>query len=141
MRLSIAVIISDLIPIKQTFFERVFELFDRKHTIFQKFSHDSIFHALMAAGINGVELLIPSYATDKNIREVKKLFKKYNIPIVSIHQSLSNRKNISITEIERLCKISKELSATIIVLHSGTLEKNLGKQKVTAKYCDTSSSQ
>ncbi len=125
MKLSVWVFVSDLVVTRQTKFEKIVSLFDKKYTMFQTLPHYNIFQSLKQAGVDGLELLIPSYASDKNIEDIKGIVNKNKIPVFSIHQSLSNINSITLAEIEKLCSIANTFTATVVVLHSGTLKEKL----------------
>lgn len=125
MKIATWISISDLISIPQTYFEKVVEIFDKKNKFFHTFPLDFIFNSLKHAGVDGLEMLVPMHTSDKDISEVRKILDKYHIPVLSIHQSLSNKKPFSLKEIEKLCKIANIFSSSIVVLHSTTLGKSL----------------
>ncbi|MEK7571629.1 MAG: sugar phosphate isomerase/epimerase family protein [Patescibacteria group bacterium] len=125
MKLSAWVTVSDLIPLRQTGIEKVIDFFDNKQTMFHSLSHEYIFSSLKQAGVDGIELLIPRYTSDTDMQAVTAILKKYQMPVLSIHQSLSNRTTITLSEIERLCQISQIFSASVVVLHSGALGMKL----------------
>jgi len=125
MKLSTWISVSDLISVPRTFFERIVGIFDRKSRIFHTHPHDYIFKSLKQAGIDGLEMMIPLYTSDNDIFKIRKILNTYQMPVFSIHQSLSCRKPISYYEIEKLCKTAKYLSASIVVLHSTAIGKKL----------------
>lgn len=123
MKLSVWVAVSDLIPLRQTFKEKVIAFFDKKSTMFADLSCEEIFLALREVGVDGIELLLPFYTSGADIREVKRLFDTYKVPVLSIHQPLSGLVTSSV--IERLCQAARLFSADVVVLHSGSLGKRL----------------
>ena len=125
MKISMWVTVSDLVDVRQTVIEKIIDIFDKKHTAFQSYSHDHTFRLLKKAGIDGMELLIPLHTSDKNITDVMKIMDRYNIPVFSIHQSLSNQNRISYRDIQRLCMVAQKFRASVVVLHSGTLGTKL----------------
>jgi len=125
MKISAWVTVSDLISTNQTLFEKVYDLIDNKQTMFHQLSHDYIFQSLKKAGVDGMELLIPLYTTDDNLKEIKKIITKNDMPVLSVHQSLTSMLNINIAEIIRLCSIARLFSAKVITLHAGSLNKKL----------------
>lgn len=80
---------------------------------------------LKEAGVDGFELLIPITASNKNIQQVKQIFEEHDMPVNSIHQSLTSFIHISFTEIERLCKIANLFKTKVVVLHAGALRTKL----------------
>lgn len=125
MKLSVWVSVSDLVSTHQTFYEKTIELFDKKSKIFHTRSHGYIFQSLKQSGVDGVELLIALHTSDNNIEDIKKILSKNQMTVLSIHQSLSNKRNISPGQIERLCQIANTFTSPIVVLHSETLGKKL----------------
>lgn len=133
MKLSVWVTVSDVVPARQTLFEKTLDVFDKKHSIFRSFPHTYVFQSLKQAGVNGIELLIPLYASDKNIQNLKEILDKNAVPVFSIHQSLSKLHDITLAEIEKLCQIAKMFYATVIVLHA----KTLGEKLFDSDFIDT----
>lgn len=125
MKISAWVSVSDLVPTRQTLFEKIIDFFDKKHKMYQTIPHEHIFQSLKQAGVNGLELLIPRHTSDKNIAEVKKILNNSDFPVHSVHQPLNTRSGIPLSEIEKLCQIAHVFSAMVIVLHSRTLGKCL----------------
>lgn len=141
MKLSLWTTVSDLISITQTPFEKIIEVFDKKSKIYHSLSPEFIFNSLKEAGVDGLELLVTKHTSEKDIEKIKKVLDKYVIPVLSIHQSLSNKKPFSLDEAERLCKVANIFSASVVVLHSTTLGKSLtndefisGLKKLQNKY-------
>lgn len=135
MKISAWLTVSDLIPSKQTKFEKVIDVLlpvERKH-MYQSQEPQKTFSALKKSGVTGVELLIPLLTTDADLKGAKEILATCKIPVLSIHQSLSNINKISFTEIERLCQIAQSFSATVVVLHSGSLNKKLFDTKAIEK--------
>lgn len=127
MSISAWVSVSDLVTVKKTFLEKIIHdlLKGEKSKMFATQPLNDIFPALKNAGVNGLELLVQINTSNENIEEVKQIVKKYQLPVLSIHQSLDSYSNISSREIERLCKIANLFSAKIIVLHSNALRRRL----------------
>lgn len=130
MKISLYTRISDLIPVKETLFHRIddFLIEDPKREIFKKYPLDSIFPPLKKAGVEGLELIIPPYLSEQNVKTVKQIIEKYDLKIFSIHQSHDTYLTIKLNEIERLCGIAKAFSAHIIVLHINALKGILSKK-------------
>ena len=125
MKLAISIPISDLIPIPGTFYENIIRVFDKKAKLFRSSPKETIFQSLKKVGIDSVELLICLKASDRHIAQAKELLTTFDISVASIHQSLSNKSSITLEEIERLCRIARSLSASVVVLHSEALGKSL----------------
>lgn len=133
MKLSAWVSAGDLIPQKKTLFERL---------IIGKFVYQSIFYQknprdilllLKKSGVDGIELLITSNTNDKDLGKISKMIKELNLNIFSIHQPLSTIFNISILEINNLCRIAKKMSAKIVVLHINVIGKQIFDKKYIIK--------
>lgn len=132
MKLSISISTSYLIPIQQTLYEKIITFFDKKAKSFFISTNENIFKLLKKEGIVGIELLVSSNTKYEQIVSIKEKLNKYGIPILSIHQSLSNKKNISFGEIENICKIASFCASSVVVLHS----KSLNKRLLDIKYVD-----
>lgn len=127
MKICLYVHFFDLFPTKKTLVDRLNRLIDAdpKHQMYETQSTDHILKSLKESGVDGLELLVPNLLTDKNILEIKKIIKKHQLPVFSIHQSNSSITNISLSEIQRLCEIANVFSAEVITLHSDTLGSSL----------------
>jgi len=127
MKISLYVDFSDIISAKETLVDKLNRLIivDEKHQMYKTQSLDHILQSLKKAGVDGLELLVPSVLTDKNITEIKNIIRKHEMSVFSIHQSNNNLYNISLSEIQRLCKIANNFSADIVTLHSDTIGNNL----------------
>jgi sugar phosphate isomerase/epimerase len=121
MKVSAWVTVSDLIYIKKSKLEIINDTVFGEKTIYKTHKASKIFTSLKNAGVDGIELLIPLYSSDKNISDVKQITRENNIPVLSIHQSLSSLTSISLSEITRLCQIANLFSAKVITLHAGAL--------------------
>lgn len=131
MKISLYTDFSDIISAKETLVDKLSRLVmvDEKHHMYKTLSLDHILVSLKKAGIGGLELLVPKILTDKNIQEIKEIVGKHNLSVFSIHQSNNNIYNISLPEIQRLCKIANAFRAQVITLHSDVLGKNLFNQE------------
>lgn len=129
MKLSAQISLSDVTSVKETFFERAvisrLVAAKKRHLMYKIESINTILSSLKKAGVNGMEILIPTLASDKNIQEVQKIMYANSMRIFSIHQSLSSFRNITLKEIERLCSIANIFSAEVIVLHVEALGEKL----------------
>lgn len=135
MKISLYTRISDLIPVKETFLDHVNDLLfrDQKRKMFKAHSLDSIFPPLKKAGVEGLELVIPTRLSEDNIETIKQISQKYGLKIFSIHQSHDTYLDIDLIEIERMCKLAKSFSAPVIVLHINALRKKLLEQTFLTK--------
>lgn len=130
MKISLYTRISDLTPVGETFFDHINDwLFrDKKREMFRRYSLDSIFQPLKKAGLEGLELVIPTHLSEQNVKTIIQISQKYDLKIFSIHQSHDTYLKIDLAEIERLCGIAKTFSASVIVLHINALGKRLSEQ-------------
>jgi sugar phosphate isomerase/epimerase len=127
MKISLYTRISDLIPAKETFFDRIndFLFNDPKRRMFKKLPTDFIFSSIKNSGVEGLELITLANLPEKDIQVIKKMIQKHDLKIFSIHQSNDSLLGIDLQEIERLCVIAKEFSAEVVVLHINAFQKNL----------------
>lgn len=129
---------SDLIPVKETLLDR-FDSFifkDPKKKMFRIYSHDAIFSQLKAAGLDGIEFLVPSHLTLQDTEKIKQILKKYKLQIFSVHQSRGTYLQIGLKEIERLCKIANDFSSGIIVIHINAIKRELNNPTFWGKLKD-----
>ncbi|MCL5970465.1 MAG: sugar phosphate isomerase/epimerase [Patescibacteria group bacterium] len=110
-------------PEKKTIFDKIIVSKLSKQNIFYNENSYDIFKNFKKSGVDGIELLISSNATKADIRKVQKIFRKNDLPILSIHQSLTTLFNIRIQEITRLFEFAQLLSAKIVVLHLSAISK------------------
>jgi sugar phosphate isomerase/epimerase len=138
MKISLYTRISDLIPTKETFFDRVnnFLFNDPKRKMFKNLSADFIFSSLKKSGVEGLELIALANLPEKDIQIVNKMAQKHCLKIFSIHQSNDSLLEIDLKEIERLCKIANAFFAEVIVLHINALKNNLSDKTFIVKLKD-----
>jgi len=122
MKTSVSLFLSDILPHRRKFFHRIV-----KNNIFKNFSTADVFKHLKKSGLDGFELMLPQYATttDEDIIEVNKLAKKYDFPILSVHQALRFFTATKTAEIKRLCEIAQMVSAKVVVLHINSARKQI----------------
>jgi len=127
MKISLYTNTADLVPVKETFFDGIdkFLFKDPKLTMFRKQSLYFILSKLEQAGIDGLELIAPPFISRKNIEKIKKISQKYNLEILSIHQTHDSSLNITLNEIERLSNIAHNFLAYVVVLHINALGNKL----------------
>ena len=121
MKLSVWVFMTDLLPEKKTIFDKIVVSKLSKQNIFCKNNIYDIFQNLKKSGIDGIELLVSSNATELDIKKLQKILNKHDVSVLSIHQSLTTLFNIKISEIVKLFEIAQLFSAKIIVLHLSAL--------------------
>ena len=106
MKTSIHLFLTDILPLKRRFFNKIVKnkMFDGSTTI-------KIFDQLKKSKVDGIELLVPSFATKEDIMEVKKIADENDIKILSVHQALRFLTITRIKEIKSLLEIAKIFSA------------------------------
>jgi sugar phosphate isomerase/epimerase len=127
MKISLYVDFSDIISAKKTLADKLNRLVipDPKHEMYRTYSINHALQSLKKSGLDGLELIVPKVMSDKNIQEIENVIKKTQMPILSIHQTNSDLYNISLSEIQRLCKIADNFKAKVVTLHSDTLGDKL----------------
>lgn len=121
MRLSAWVSIGDLVQQKKNFFERFIIGRFIYQSIFNRKNPSRVLLTLKKAGVDGIELLLSSNASDNDLERINQMMQKLNMHIFSIHQPLSTLFNIKISKIKNLCQIAKKLSAEVLVLHTNVI--------------------
>lgn len=122
MQLSVSINITDILNSKGDIFERIFA----RHKLFKKTNKISeILLPLKRSGISGVELVLSTKTKDCDIILIQKIFKKYKLPVLSIHQPLGDVFGINYKEIKKLFEFADTLSARIIVLHLPTIGNSI----------------
>jgi len=131
MKISLYVDFSDIISAKKTLADELNRLVipDPKHEMYRMYPLSQILQPLKKSGLDGLELIVPKIMSDKDIQEIKNITGKNQIPILSIHQTNSDFYNISLSEIQRLCKIADNFAAKVVTLHSDTLGNKLFNKK------------
>jgi sugar phosphate isomerase/epimerase len=124
MRLSILLFLTDILPKKRRFFNKLV-----KNKLFDKHVTRQIFENLKKHGIEGVEILLPSFVTTQDIREVKKAVDENGIKVLSVHQALRFITKTRISEIRNILEAAKVLSAKVVVLHMNSAGTQLFDEK------------
>ena len=130
MKTSTSLMLTDIMPQKRSWFTKVV-----KNRVFDRKSPDQVFASLKDSGVEGIELLLPSYTkiTEEDIAEVKRMLDQNNMPVFSVHQTLRFFTKTRLGEIEELFKLTKFLSADVIVLHMNSAGKQVfDKEYITA---------
>lgn len=127
MKISASLFFTDILPHRRTWYHKIV-----KSKLFDKHSTAEVFRKLQQSGVEGIELLLPSFTpvTDHHIHEVKGVLNKYHMPVFSIHQKLRFFTKTKIAEITHLFHIADFLGAKVIVLHMN----NAGKQFFDTNY-------
>jgi sugar phosphate isomerase/epimerase len=126
MKTSISLFLSDILPHKKRLIHKIV-----KAKFFKNRTTDDVFTHLKKSGLDGYELLLPSYlnTTAEDIREIKKLSESYKFPVLSVHQSLRFFSATKIKEIERLFEVAQILSSKVIVLHMNSARGQIFDEK------------
>ena len=132
MKLSAWVSVGDLIQKKKTFFERFVIGKFVYQSIFYKKNPSDVLLTLKKSGVDGIELLLTSNATDKDLEKAVQMIKNLNMRIFSVHQPLSTLFNIKISEIIKFCQIAKKLEAKVLVLHINVIGNQIFDKKYIA---------
>lgn len=125
MKLSAAVFLTDVLPHKRKLFNKIV-----KNKLFENLTTQQVFSKFKKAGITGVEVLLPSSATVKDIKEVKKILDDNGMKVYSLHQALRFITKTKLPEITELFTFAKILETDVIVLHMNSA----GKQILDSKY-------
>jgi sugar phosphate isomerase/epimerase len=120
MKLAAWVFLHDILSEKAGIVDKL-----AKKNLFKDNSIRYVINKLKEAGVNGMELLIPSNVSDEDIFMMQRIVKRNAFPVLSIHQSLKFFSKISFREIKKLFKIAKIFGAKIIVLHLRSLNTSL----------------
>jgi len=129
MKISAIFFLTDILPHKRKLYHKIV-----KNKIFEGFSIKEAFARLRKTGVEGVELLLPSFAkiVDDDIIEVKNVLTENQMQILSVHQVIRFFTKTHIDEIKRLFHIAKTLEAKIVVLHMSSI----GKQVFDKEYVE-----
>src|SRR5688572_22951707 len=114
MKTSASLFFTDILPHKRKLYHKIV-----KNKIFDGFSTKEAFAKLGAAGMDGVELILPAFrkVSDEEIGEVKQLLDESKMPIFSVHQVVRLLTKTRLAEIVELFHIADLLGAKTIVLH------------------------
>jgi sugar phosphate isomerase/epimerase len=127
MKTSASLFFTDILPHKRKFYHKIV-----KSKLFDHFTPQHVFVKLKSAGVDGVELILPSFlkVSDQDLYEVKKVLDENNMPIFSVHQVIRFITKTRLDEINELFHIAELLGAKIIVLHMNSA----GKQVLDKEY-------
>jgi sugar phosphate isomerase/epimerase len=130
MKISLYTRISDLIPVGESFGDKINDLLfrDPKRKMFKKYPIDHIFSELKKSGVDGLEIIALTNLSKETVQLVKGLIQKNNLKVHSIHQTTDAFLRITLSEIERLCKIANDFSAKTIVLHINAFKENMSSK-------------
>jgi sugar phosphate isomerase/epimerase len=130
MKTSASVFLTDILPEKRRLFNKVI-----KNRLFSNSSPEHVFSSLKASGVQGIELLLPSFnrITYKDIEDVQFVLQKHKMPVFSVHQVLRFFSRTRLAEVTQLFHMADMLGAKVIVLHLNCA----GKQIFSREYIDT----
>jgi sugar phosphate isomerase/epimerase len=126
MKTSLSLFLSDILPRKRKLYHKVV-----KNDILDMSTVDDDLKRLKDAGLEGIEICLPQYSrtTDEDIEQVLKLSKRHNLPIFSVHQALRFFSITKVPEITQLMEIAHKMSASVVVLHMNTAQKQIFKKE------------
>jgi len=127
MKISASLFLSDMFPHKRTLYNKIV-----KSKVFDDHPPRHVFSSLKKAGVDGIELLLPSYLPlmDHDIQEVKEMLDENKTPVFSVHQVIRLFTRTHIAEITRLFVVAQMLGAKVIVLHTSSA----GRQVFDSEY-------
>lgn len=130
MKISASVFLTDVLPERRRLFNRVV-----KNRLFDGLDASEVFTSLQSAGVEGIELLLPSFnpVSYEDIAEVKRVLRGYSMPVFSLHQALRFFSRTRVAEITRLFHMADMLGAKVLVLHLTTA----GRQIFRREYVET----
>lgn len=124
MKTSVHLFLTDILPEKRRLLHKVV-----KNKIFGKEPADKAFAEMKKAGIDGIEVLIPSFAKTKDIQDLLEITRVNNIKIYSVHQAWRFLTKTRIFEITKLFEKAKILDAKVIVLHINSAKRQVFNKK------------
>lgn len=128
MKISVWIFANDILLNKQNLTESL----GKKQNLFKNADPKEVFTKLKAAGVDGIELLLPANFTNSDFKIIKKLFDDNMIGTNSVHQPLRWITKTDLKEIEKLFIYAKQFGAKVIVLHL----QNAKEQIFNNKYLD-----
>ena len=126
MKTSLSLFLSDILPQKRKLYHKVV-----KNDIIDMATVDDDLKRLKDAGLEGIEICLPQYVrtTDDDIKQILALSKRHKLPVLSVHQALRFFSVTKIPEIAQLMEIAHKMSASVVVLHMNTAQKQIFKQE------------
>lgn len=122
MKISLSIYITSFLKGRRTFLERLVA----KENLLDKTSDlSSVLSQFKSSGIDGIELIVRTRTTDAQLKQVKAMLQKNNIPVLSVHQPLSLGFSIHFRQIVRLFETANIVGAKVIVIHIFALRKNI----------------
>jgi sugar phosphate isomerase/epimerase len=122
MKTSAGLFLTDILPHKRKVFHKIV-----KNNIFGDYSLTHVFQNLKKSGVDGIELLLPSFlkVTADDITEMKQMLDKHEIHVLSVHQSIRFFSKTKLKEINELFSIAHTLGAKVVVLHISLAGKQI----------------
>ncbi len=120
MKTSVVLLLTDILPKRRRFYNRII-----KSKLFDNTTPEKVFSDFKKNGIDGIELLLPTFVRSDHIDEIKKLTANNHIQVFSVHQALRFFTQTNLTEIIQLFDMAKKLSAKVIVLHMNSAGKQV----------------
>ena len=125
MKTSVSLFLSDILPHKRKLYHKVV-----KNDIFGDLPPSKALPELKEAGLDGIEVCLAQFieTSEDDIKEVMTLSKKFDLPILSVHQMLRFVTSTKVSEIERLMQIAKAMGAPLVVLHMSSAKAQIFDQ-------------
>lgn len=121
MKISVSINATDILNTKGDILEEIFA----RHKLFKNRKNlKVIFSSLQKENIQGFELVLSTKTKKSDINFIKNILKKYNLPVLSIHQPISKIFNLSLEEIEKIMQVARIFGAKIAVLHTCSIDAN-----------------
>lgn len=120
MKLSVHLFLTDILPEKRRLFHKIV-----KNRIIGNQPVSDVFSKMKNSGIKGIEVLLPSFTTEKDIKDLKEITQINKIKIYSVHQHLRFLTTTNLKEITILFEHAKFLNAEVIVLHMNSAKRQV----------------
>lgn len=127
MKTSVHLFLTDILPLRKKILGKFV-----KNKLFNKLKTDEVLSQIKKSKIDGIELLVPSFTTSRDIQDIKELVEKNNIRVLSVHQAFRFLTITRLPEIRRTLDYAKALSAEVIVLHMNSAGNQLFEPKYIA---------
>lgn len=122
MKLSASLFFTDILPHRRKLLNKIL-----KNKIFNNNTPAEVFASLKKAGFDGIELLLPQYIKprDEDLLDVKKIIDKYDMSVLSVHQTIRFFTKTSLKEIAEIFRVAEIFGAKVIVLHTSLAGKKI----------------
>lgn len=122
MKTSASLFFTDILPHRRKLYHKVV-----KNKVFNRYTAKEAFSKLKASGMDGVELILPSFqkVSDEELAEVKQVLDNCSMKIFSVHQVIRLITKTRMAEIVELFHVADSLEAKVIVLHMSSAGKQI----------------